>query len=50
MLKDGVRPQRVEQALKHSPEPVENPYYFVKDIKNSPEIKEQQQSRGARVM
>ena len=46
MLKDGIRPQRVEQALKHSPEPVENPYYFVKDIKNSPDLQVAQQSRG----
>lgn len=43
MLKDGIHSNRVEDALKHSPEKVENTYYFVKDINNNPEI---QQSRS----
>ena len=49
MLKDGVRPQRVEESLKHSPELVDNAYYFVKDIRNSPEIQLAQQSRGMKI-
>jgi len=49
MLKDGVNPNRVEQALQHSPEQVENAYYFVKDIKNSLEIQQMQQARSAEI-
>jgi hypothetical protein len=40
MLRDGRSPQRIVEALRHSPIPVEHAYYFVKEIKNNPELQQ----------
>jgi len=46
MLKDGRTPQRIVDALKHSPKPVKDAYYFVKEIRNSLGMLQTKQSKG----
>jgi hypothetical protein len=46
MLKDGRTPQRIVEALKQSPEPIANAYYYVKEIGNTPEMQQMQKAKG----
>ena len=46
MVKDGRSPQRIVEALKHSPEPIEDVYYFVKAIRDSLGMLQTKQSKG----